>query len=103
VNLSAAPIALSDPGIDDSRNELLWSPATPTLIQTRLRLVGGRAELIDEVESYTALRSISVEGDRLVLNGRPYMLRIVLDEVWRPVANFSLTTRTAGFSVLLFR
>src|SRR5829696_860622 len=25
-------IALSDPGIDDFRNELLWSPASPTLI-----------------------------------------------------------------------
>jgi hypothetical protein len=26
-------IALSDPGIDDYRNELLWSPSTPTLIR----------------------------------------------------------------------
>ena len=25
-------IALSDPGIDDSRNELLWSPQTPNLL-----------------------------------------------------------------------
>ena len=25
-------IALSDPGIDDYRNELLWSPETPTII-----------------------------------------------------------------------
>ena len=35
-------IALSDPGIDDYRNELLWSPATPTLIHAELKLTGGR-------------------------------------------------------------
>ena len=36
-------IALSDPGIDDFRNELLWSPATPTLIEARAPALGGRA------------------------------------------------------------
>ena len=40
-------IALSDPGIDDYRNELLWSPATPTLIHAELKLWGGRGELVD--------------------------------------------------------
>ncbi len=33
-------IALSDPGIDDSRNELLWSPHAPTLIDAQLELLG---------------------------------------------------------------
>src|SRR5439155_24760925 len=31
-------IALSDPGIDDYRNELLWSPATPTIREAELKL-----------------------------------------------------------------
>jgi len=31
-------IALSDPGIDDYRNSLLWSPASPTLIDAILEL-----------------------------------------------------------------
>ena len=42
-------IALSDPGIDDYRNELLWSPGAPTLIDARdpaLEPSGG--ELIDD-------------------------------------------------------
>jgi beta-galactosidase/beta-glucuronidase len=73
-------IALSDPGIDDYRNGLLWNPAVPTLIDIELRLWGGRDELLDEVTSYTALRAIHVDGDRIVLNGRPYMLRMVLDQ-----------------------
>lgn len=77
-------IALSDPGIDDSRNELLWSPSRPTLIQAHLQLWGERGELVDEVESYTALRSVGVQGDRLLVNGRPFPLRMVLDQGYWP-------------------
>src|SRR5215217_2610516 len=54
-------IALSDPGIDDSRNEFLWSPHSPTLIQAELELWGDRGELLDSVSSYTALRNVTVQ------------------------------------------
>ena len=77
-------IALSDPGIDDYRNELLWTPASPNLINVEMKLWSGRGELIDQARSYTALRSIGVQGDRLVLNGRPYPLRMVLDQGYWP-------------------
>jgi beta-galactosidase/beta-glucuronidase len=77
-------IALSDPGIDDFRNELLWSPSKPTIIEASLQLWADRGELLDEVKSYTALRSIAVQGNRLVLNGRPYFLRLVLDQGYWP-------------------
>jgi hypothetical protein len=77
-------IALSDPGIDDYRNELLWSPGQPRLIDAELELVTNRGEVIDRVRSYTALRAISLEGDRFVLNGRPYQLRLVLDQGYWP-------------------
>ncbi|KAM3110799.1 glycoside hydrolase family 2 protein [Phormidesmis sp. 146-33] len=72
-------IALSDPGIDDYRNELLWSPEKPTLINADIQLWHGD-QLLDEVKSYTALRSLSIQRDRLVLNGRPYYMRMVLDQ-----------------------
>jgi hypothetical protein len=77
-------IALSDPGIDDYRNGLLWNPATPTLIGVQIELWGDRGELLDELSSYTALRSISVENNRVILNGRPYILRMVLDQGYWP-------------------
>lgn len=77
-------IGLSDPGIDDYRNELLWSPATPTLIDAELQLFSESGELLDTVQSYTALRSINVQGDRFVLNGRPYLMRLVLDQGYWP-------------------
>jgi beta-galactosidase/beta-glucuronidase len=77
-------ISLSDPGIDDSRNTLLWSPHLPNLIDVHLQLWGERGELVDEVHSYTALRSVAAQGDRFLLNGRPYLLRMVLDQGYWP-------------------
>ena len=72
-------IGLSDPGIDDSRNELLWSPERPTLLDARVTLRRGDT-VLDEVSSYTAMRSVSISRDRFTLNGRPYYLRLVLDQ-----------------------
>jgi len=76
-------IGLSDPGIDDFRNELLWSPERPTLIDARVRLMRGD-EVVDEFTSYTALRSVTTLRDRFMLNGRPYVLRMVLDQGYWP-------------------
>ncbi|MDB5728700.1 MAG: glycoside hydrolase family 2 [Noviherbaspirillum sp.] len=76
-------IALSDPGIDDSRNELLWSPERPTLLDVEITL-RHKDEVIDKVRSYTALRSINVNRDRVMLNGRPYHLKLVLDQGYWP-------------------
>jgi len=76
-------IILSDPGIDDSRNELLWSPERPTLLDAHIRLRDGDV-VLDEFTSYTALRSAQVVRDRFMLNGRPYPLRLVLDQGYWP-------------------
>ncbi len=76
-------IALSDPGIDDYRNELLWSPEKPTLLDAQIQLWDGD-RLLDEVKSYTAMRDIHIQRDRFMLNGRPYYLRLVLDQGYWP-------------------
>ena len=76
-------IALSDPGIDDYRNELLWSPEKPTLIDARVELLDDSG-VVDQVASYTALRSVSVQRGRFLLNGRPYYMRLVLDQGYWP-------------------
>jgi len=77
-------IALSDPGVDDYRNELLWSPQSPTLIDAQLELRDETGKVIDEVQSYTAIRSVTIQGDRVILNGRPLKLRLVLDQGYWP-------------------
>ncbi len=76
-------IALSDPGIDDYRNELLWSPEKPTLIQAEIQL-WYKDKLLDEVKSYTAMRTVGIQRDRFMLNGHPYYLRLVLDQGYWP-------------------
>lgn len=76
-------IDLSDPGIDDSRNELLWSPERPTLLDAEISL-WHNGKKIDQVLSYTAFRSVDINRDRLMLNGRPYHLRLVLDQGYWP-------------------
>ena len=77
-------IALSDPGIDDYRNELLWCPESPTLIQAAIELWADRGDLLDKVWSYTALRSVGTQRDRVVLNNRSYRQRLVLDQGYWP-------------------
>lgn len=76
-------IALSDPGIDDSRNELLWSPERPILLDAEVTLRHGDT-VLDKIQSYTALRSVAINRDRFMLNGRPYPLRLVLDQGYWP-------------------
>jgi beta-galactosidase/beta-glucuronidase len=82
-------MAFSDPGIDDFRNELLWSPRNPTILEAELRLLGPDGEEIDRAYSYTALRSVAIEDDRFVLNGRPYFLRFALDQGYWPDTGLS--------------
>jgi beta-galactosidase/beta-glucuronidase len=77
-------VALSDPGIDDSRNELLWSPHAPNLIDVEIGLWDENGHLLDRVRSYAALRAATVQGDRFLLNSRPYLLRMVLDQGYWP-------------------
>jgi beta-galactosidase/beta-glucuronidase len=76
-------IALSDPGIDDYRNELLWSPERPTLLDAEVKLLRG-GDVLDDIQSYTALRSIRTQRERLLLNGRPLNMKLVLDQGYWP-------------------
>ena len=82
-------MALSDPGIDDFRNEYLWSPSSPSLISAELELWSDDDGLLDRAYSYTALRSFATDGDRFVLNGRPLLMRLVLDQGYWPTSGIT--------------
>ena len=88
-------IVLTDPGIDDSRNELLWNPARPRLIDAEITLEHRDGRVIDRVVSYTALRSVAVDGNRFILNGRPYLLRLVLDQGYWPESGMTAPSDNA--------
>jgi hypothetical protein len=77
-------IGLLDPGIDDHRHDLLWAPNHPNLVAAQIELLGEDGEVIDRVESYTAMRGVCCQGDRFVINTRPYPLRMVLDQGYWP-------------------
>lgn len=69
------------------RERMLWSPETPNLFDADLRLTtAGDADageqVVDAVRSYAAMRSISASGSRILLNGRPYFLRLVLNQCY---------------------
>ena len=49
-----------------------------------LELRDASGALVDEVQSYTAIRSVDVQGDKFILNGRPLILRLVLDQGYWP-------------------
>ncbi len=70
---------LPDPGIDDARRRFLWSPEQPTLLELDLTLRRGET-VLDEVTSYTALRSVGTQNGAFMLNDRPYFLRLALDQ-----------------------
>jgi beta-galactosidase/beta-glucuronidase len=70
-------------GLDAQRRELAWSPEDPVLIDALVEVLAGDV-VLDEVRSYTAMRSVGVRDDRFLLNGRPYYLRLVLDQGYWP-------------------
>jgi hypothetical protein len=80
-------IAFDDGGMMD-RDSLLWSPAHPNLIDATITLLAGE-EKIDEVQSYVGLRSVSVDDGRFLLNGRPYYLRMVLEQGYWPESHLA--------------
>ncbi|MFD4763878.1 glycoside hydrolase family 2 protein [Streptomyces sp. NPDC058439] len=61
----------------------LWSPQDPHLYGLRLRLTQD-GEVIDEVGSYAGLRSVAINGNRILLNGQPVFQRLVLDQGYWP-------------------
>ena len=88
-------IALSDPGIDDFRNELLWRPESPTLIDAEISLENDQGQVVDRIVSYTALRSVGIHGDSFQLNGRPVKLKMVLDQGYWPDSGLTAPSEDA--------
>ena len=61
-----------------------WSPEDPHLYDLELELVDAQGRVVDRVESYAGLRSVSLENYAVKLNGRPVFQRLVLDQGYYP-------------------
>lgn len=77
-------ITLTATDLTMGRSALLWSPEQPTLIDAELTLLDATGTVLDRVGSYTAMRSVGTARDRVLLNGRPYFLRLVLAQNFWP-------------------
>jgi len=79
---------------DESSRAILWSPEHPNLIDARLTLWEGDAE-VDEVQSYAGLRSVVVADNCFLLNGHPYYLRLVLGQGYWPASHLAAPDEVA--------
>lgn len=75
-------VRVGDGGFDD-RHGLLWWPSRPTMIEADVELRRD-GDVLDGVLSATAMRSVGVRNGRFHLNGRPWQLRMVLDQGYWP-------------------
>lgn len=67
---------------------LLWSPEHPRLIDVDVRLLVD-GEVIDEVASYTGLRTVSATRGKVRINDHPTFLRLVLEQAYWPDSQFT--------------
>lgn len=66
----------------------LWSPDQPHLYILHLELHGPTG-LLDSVDSYFGIRSVSTQDGRVLLNGTPIYLKTVLDQGYWPESNLT--------------
>lgn len=57
-----------------------WSPEDPHLYDLDIELTGADGSVLDAIRSYAGLRSVSIHGKAVHLNGRPVFQRLVLDQ-----------------------
>ncbi|HZC70780.1 MAG TPA: glycoside hydrolase family 2 TIM barrel-domain containing protein [Jatrophihabitans sp.] len=67
-----------------SRDRLLWSPEQPALVDAEVVLRDSNGARLDVLHSYLGLRTVTVGAGEFRLNDRPYPLRGVLNQGYRP-------------------
>lgn len=87
-------LALEPAQLTMNREHILWSPSYPNLIDAVLTLSDGD-EIIDVVQSYAGLRSAGFANGRFLLNGRPYYLRLVLEQGYWPESHLAAPSADA--------
>jgi beta-galactosidase/beta-glucuronidase len=80
-NKGSRSIFLNDFHVHDEGR--LWSPEHPNLYDVVFRLKDDRT-VLDEVSSYFGMRKVSVENGKVMLNNRPYYMKLILDQGYFP-------------------
>ncbi len=62
----------------------LWAPGDPHLYDLEIELVDARGKIIDRAGSYAGLRSVTIDGKAVKINGETVFQRLVLDQGYYP-------------------
>lgn len=65
------------------KKKRLWEPGAPFLYDLKLTLLSGQ-EKVDELKSYFGLRKITIDGRKILINGKPVFQRLILDQGFYP-------------------
>ena len=76
------------------QNKHLWGPGEGNLYDLHLALLHDHGP-VDEVDSYFALRTISFDGKKCLINGKPVFQRLILDQGFYPDGIYTAPTDDA--------
>lgn len=62
----------------------LWSPADPHLYDLTLQVLDAEGAVVDQVAAYAGLRSVTLDGPAVKINGEVIFQRLVLDQGYYP-------------------
>jgi beta-galactosidase/beta-glucuronidase len=83
-NLSA-----QDAKILEFQGVATWHPGNPRLYDLTLEVLDDRGTVVDRVESYFGMRSVTTHDGQVLLNGRPLYQRLVLDQGYFPQSGYT--------------
>jgi len=69
----------------------LWEPDSPFLYDLKFTLTDGKKP-VDALQSYFGLRKITVQGRRILINGKPIFMRTILDQGFYPDGSWTAPT-----------
>ncbi|MFI7068028.1 glycoside hydrolase family 2 protein [Kribbella sp. NPDC050124] len=62
----------------------VWDTTDPHLYDVRLELIDADGNVVDGADSYAGLRSVSINGQAILINGKHVYQRLVLDQGYWP-------------------
>lgn len=74
--------------------DLLWSPSRPVLIDATLELTN-EAGVVDLIQSYLGIRSVTTASGSILLNERPIFVRAVLEQGYWPESHLAAPSAQA--------
>lgn len=67
-----------------SRRLRLWQPGEAHLYMISLNLLNETGDIVDQVTCYAGLRSVTIDGKNILINGKRVFQRLVLDQGYYP-------------------